>query len=299
MWVQASGSLSEDVYMVTTPASTHMLVDGDVVALVDTGIAALTPQLISEIEMHLGGLDRLQYVFLTHADFDHVGGVAGLRAAAPQLKLISSPSTAELLSSDEVIEAVTQRNTECAEAILGVEGNYSVADWKKALTVDKVMGDGDSVDLGNDVEIKLFFTPGHTNDSVSYFVPNSGALAGGEAVGSYRGRDLLTPCFTTGYADYLASIDKLLALDIHSLILPHGGAITGELSQKYLASLRLETERLYNEIKEQLSQGVLVEEVVKAILPEWRSANISPEGPFYKAQEESLAQMVQVVAEGK
>jgi len=299
MWIQTSGLLSDSAYLISTPVSSHLLVEGDVAALIDTGVSALVPTLLEEVEKYLGDLSRLKYICLTHGDFDHVGGLTAIREAIPGVEVVGSPGLAERLAEKAQIEHIVEENNNCNEAFEGSPEALELKACQKALHIDKLLGDGDSIDLGDGVEVKLFFTPGHTDDSVSYFVPSDGILASGEAVGSYRGRDKITPCFTSSYIEYLESLDKLLALDVRALILPHGGALTGELSQKFLTQVRQESERLFGNIKEQLKQGVLVEEVVNTILPEWKSENISPEGPFVKGQFEALTKMVSVVAEDK
>ena len=172
----------------------------------------------------------------------------------------------------------------------------SRSSWQAACKVDRLLGDGDSIDLGGGVAVKAVFVPGHTEDSTCYFVRSDGALAGGEALGDYRGRDHIYPCFGSSYKDYVSSLDKVSGLDVKVLGLPHSGALSGELAQKYLADLRVNADKLRQGIRERLDAGETVDEVFAVYLPEWKLQGISPEGPFVAAQEDSLRAAIRAVS---
>ena len=71
MWIRASDQLTENVFQLTTPVSSHALILGDSGALVDTSIAALGSRLVREIEKYSGEEFPLTHILLTHAHFDH------------------------------------------------------------------------------------------------------------------------------------------------------------------------------------------------------------------------------------
>lgn len=298
MWIQASGQLTENVFLVATSASTHLLIGGEKIGIVDAGLSATAKKLTEEINVFIESGLRLDFVFVTHAHFDHVGGIPALREAFPGLQIVSSPQTAAKLNNKDVVSELFEKNIQCHEVFEDAPA-LDRKRWEAALKIDKVMGDGDGLDLGVGVHVKAVFTPGHSEDSICYFVPSDAALAGGEALGDYRGRDLIFPCFTENFRDYIASIDKISGLDVRVLGLPHSGALTGELAQKYLAELRLSADKLKQTIAERLQAGETADEIFGVLLSEWKLQNISPEGPFVAAQEDSLRSMIRVVAEGR
>lgn len=293
MWIKASGDLTEHVSQLTTAVSTHLAVLGDKAALVDASIWPVREELWEKIE---SSFETIEYVLLTHAHFDHVGCLPYFRKMNPQLKVVSGIKTAELLSNKEYAETLRQKNLEASQAA-GVEFDCASSDWFKALQVDDVLADGDSINLGEGVEVKLFETPGHTADSVSYYFKPDMALAAGESLGQYSGREKITPSFGSSYYDALKSFQKLNAFDIQLLSLPHSGVITGDLVSKYLTELPIEMERFKKSFISQLDEGQLIEEIVAKVSTEWVEEGRLPEGPFHESHRELVNQMVRNIKE--
>lgn len=291
MWVRSSAELTENVYHVTTAVSSHLLIWGNDSGIVDTGIAAVHERLANEITRFVGGAHNLKYIFLTHADFDHLGGIPHLRKFAPEIELVASSQTVALLSDTAHLEKCYDKNLECAQA-MEVEIDISKEDWLKSFTVDRVLGDGDNLDLGDGVQVKLIACPGHKQDSTAFYVTPDAALQAGEAVGGYYGRDKIIPAFSSDYEGYLQSLDKLSALEIKFLALAHNGVLTGDLVQKFVTGQSVEAERFFKDVKSRLASGEIIDEISAEILQEWKSENICPEGPFVAEQEESLKAML-------
>ncbi len=295
MWIKCSGGITESVFQLTSAVSTHFMILGDAIAMVDSGISASRERIAQELKTYLGDEASLDYILLTHAHFDHVGGIPYLRELYPDLEVLGSPLTAEILVDDDNVAALYEQNKVCAEAAKLDMGMDKEA-WISSVRIDRIMGDGDAIDLGDDVEVKLIATPGHSEDCVAYFVQPDAALVCGEAAGWFGGRDKVCASFESSYKDFVDSLDRLSSLEIKALGFPHGGAITGEMVPKYLTSLRQEAEHFRGAVRERIAHGEIIEEIVTSLLPEWQAQNISPEGPFVSAQEASLAAMVRASA---
>lgn len=295
MWIRASSQLTENVYLLTTAASSHFLVVGEKVGLVDCGIGVLSNKLIDELKVFLGPDEKVDYLFLTHSHFDHVGGLCALREYSPNIQVVGSPLIAESLNDKEYSAKLLADNISVAESFEEEKFKPTKKLWQSSVKVDKLLGDGDGVDLGFDVEVKLFYCAGHTGDSVAYYVSSDGALHAGDAVGDYKGRDKVYPCFTSSYKNYLASLDKFIGLDVKVLGLSHSGALTGDMVPKYLSAQRDATQRFFENTKALLSEGKLVEEICDTILPEWEIEGVAPDGPFVEQRKATLREMVQAV----
>ena len=296
MWVRANCQLSENVYQVTTAVSSHFLALGETTALIDSGIDATVSALEEELSPLYQGDGGLDYILLTHAHFDHLGGVAQLKKNHPELKLAASTNTVEILSDESQIKSFYEQNKTVSDA-LNYKSKLKLADWKNALKVDLVLGDGDSIDLGDGVEVKAITCPGHSKDSMAYFILPDALLQAGEAVGGYHGREIIAPAFAYNYQEYLNSLDKLTNLEISGLGLPHSGCLRGDLAKRFLVEQRLEAERFLAEVTERTAQGEMVDGIVESIVPEWQSMGKVPEGPFRSSLEWVVRAMVEASIE--
>ena len=93
------------------------------------------------------GVD-VKYILLTHGHFDHIGGVAAVKAATGAKVVISAEDAPMLTSSRKSLAAFSFLSQAPAQA-------------------DILVQDGDTVTLGNTV-FTVLATPGHTPGGVCY-----------------------------------------------------------------------------------------------------------------------------------
>ena len=130
---------------------------------------------------------EIRLILLTHAHFDHTGGVAGLHASLPDVPVYLHPADAALLGS-EVFPAIGAPTVPYEE--------------------------GDAVNLG-DLEIQVLHTPGHTPGGVCLRVGE--ALFTGDTL--FRGSMGRTDFAGGSYEQIMASLKRLAQLpgDYHVL----------------------------------------------------------------------------------
>lgn len=144
---------------------------------------------------------RLTDILLTHAHFDHTGGVAELCAALPGVPVYLHPADAALVGGD-VFPAVGAETTP-----------YQ---------------DGDVVKLGK-MDIEVLHTPGHTPGGVTLKVGD--VLLTGDTL--FQGSMGRTDFEGGSYAEIMASLGRLGRLSGDYHVLPgHMGASTLEQERK-------------------------------------------------------------------
>ena len=144
---------------------------------------------------------ELKLILLTHAHFDHTGGVAELHAAHPEVPVVLHPADAARLGS-QVFPPIG------------------------APTVP--YGDGDVVKLG-DLDIQVLHTPGHTPGGVCLLVGD--ALFTGDTL--FQGSMGRIDFEGGSYEDIMASLARLAHLPGDFRVLPgHMDASTLERERK-------------------------------------------------------------------
>lgn len=295
MWIRSSGAISENVFQLTTSITNHAFIVGHASALIDASLATLAERLILSAKEVIGEDDTIDFILLTHADYDTVGGIYSIRQQYPECELICGAKTAEILADKTKQEEFYNLNQELAKA-MKFDFSTSFDDWASALEVTRVLGDGDGIDLGEDVQLRLVASPGYRDDAVNYYVQPDFVLACCEAIGGYGGRELIMNCFTTDYQAYLSSIQRLSALEVKAIMFPHHGSITGEMVTKYFMDVQGKALEFRKIVADRIAQGELIEEIVAGMLADWQSLGISPKGPFANEQEKSLEDMIRAIA---
>ena len=153
-----------------------------------------------EAQLRADGAE-LKRILLTHAHFDHTGGVAELHAAHPDVPVVLHPADASRLGSD----------------VFPPIGAPTVP-----------YGDGDVVKLG-DLDIQVLHTPGHTPGGVCLLVGD--ALFTGDTL--FQGSMGRIDFEGGSYEDIMASLARLAHLPGDFRVLPgHMDASTLERERK-------------------------------------------------------------------
>jgi glyoxylase-like metal-dependent hydrolase (beta-lactamase superfamily II) len=170
--------------------NTYLLAGGDEPAvLIDAGVGE--PAHLDAIAAALRERDaRLGLVLVTHGHRDHAGGAPALAAAHPTTVFAKRPWPEE-------------------------DHHYAVS-WRE-------IGEGDVIAAGGE-PIAVLHTPGHSPDHLAFWHEATRTLFTGDLV--VRGSSVMIHSSRGGnLAQYLASLERLLALDPLRLLPAHGPVI--------------------------------------------------------------------------
>ncbi|MCP4136444.1 MAG: MBL fold metallo-hydrolase [bacterium] len=217
----------------TTPLYPSYIIKGETHNLmIDAGINLLGPLYIEQIEQILGSKENLHYLFLTHSHYDHLGAVSYLKQEIPGLQIGGFPAIEKLLKKDSVLKRMNNLSEMQREIFTDIAGTRDLS--IKPIKLDMVLQEGSSIDLGG-LTCRVYESPGHTADSLSYYIPEIGALFPGEALGvpNWENPDEVQPEFLSSYKDYLESIVKLKALKPEIIGMPHTWYVTGSDAEAF------------------------------------------------------------------
>jgi len=192
----------------------------------------------------------VEKVLLTHAHYDHVGGIPALRSAFPKAQLYKCFASEEDLEDTKIppppawqLSPGSLRRGELKQAFSSPKGSrHAKCGCDGEVPADCLpLREGQVIDT-DDVAccFRVFLTPGHSDDSICLAL-ESGDPGGIEAV--FTGDTVLggrTAMFND-LKPYKASLRRLLSLSYDSggfMLLPgHGSVVEAENSSEYLQSM--------------------------------------------------------------
>lgn len=233
MKIRRTGRIIDGFYVAGNSEVPVYLLDGPNPALFDAGLTALALLYEQDISKFLGGRVP-QYLFLTHAHWDHIGAASHFKDVWPELKIAGSSKIRKILTRPRAIQSIRTLNQEAAHSVSlhGVvhihEALFEPFDLDVYLTPDQI------IELGPHLSVKALLTPGHTWDFLSYWIQERKILIASEAVGFDHGTGQMTPDFVVGYDAYCDSLQRLRQLDARVLCVGHRLVVTGRDVRKYI-----------------------------------------------------------------
>jgi len=190
------------------------LLDGPCPAFFDGGTSSVGRLYVEEARAILGEREP-EYIFVTHAHWDHCGGVAHLKEAFPKMKIAAPNLSVQVLQKPSAVRLIDELSREAWHSIR----LYPEIDQSRLLDgsfhsfeVDIELEDGQVFDLGGGSTVEVLATPGHTRDSHSFYLPKEKIIIAGDSAGNYTNFGNMICEFLTDYRAYLATIEKLSSL---------------------------------------------------------------------------------------
>jgi 2-aminobenzoylacetyl-CoA thioesterase len=246
---QAKGQIHERITAIPNSWYPAYIVRGEKKNLmIDAGINLLGPRYFTAIRDILGNSEELQYLFLTHSHYDHVGSASYLKRHIPGLLIGAHERVAGLLQKPSVLEMMNRLSANHIELL-----KYNTAGEDLTLHpfgIDMILKQGDEFDLSG-LACCVYETPGHTRDSLSFYFPEIKALFPSEAVGVLQGEtgSEMQVEFLSSYRDYIDSLKLMISLKPEIVCLAHGWVLTNEDAADFLKRSLIETFR-YREVIE-------------------------------------------------
>ena len=204
------------------------LLEGDTLALVDTGVADTPSRYVVPALAACGYQPgEVDLILNTHGHFDHAGGNGEMldlaRAAGGSPRVLAHAADVRTIE-----DAAYQFETFFADndRLIGREDHLAASlasfhrDVGRPTKVDRALADGDVLDLGKGLRLRVVSMPGHTLGSVAYYWESEGLALVGDTVMGMGARPNGLPLVYYP-EDYLRTIDRLLGLDLGVLGLGH------------------------------------------------------------------------------
>ena len=233
------------------------LLKGKEYMFIEGGMSYIIPDLLRQFQERRIDISRITRLLVLHSHFDHCGIAPFFQRKIPGLRIIGSRRSQELYGKEKVINFIRDRNREMIQRLNMEKEADELGLYFDRMAIDEAVGEGDSIDLGEGVEVRIIEMPGHSSCSIAAYVPSLKALFPSDAGGiPGEGEEI----FASGNEDFILyqkSLEKLRPLEVEVVCLARNGAFTGPEARAYLArsikaaeEMRLETLRQFQGVED-------------------------------------------------
>lgn len=188
--------------------------------LIDSGHPLEIEQNIAVLEKNGIKISEIEYLLTTHSHGDHVGAHSALKKLNNNIKIVSSANTNKYQS---------------------IRGRYNILkgaeDDFEEFEIDILAEDGFKIELENDT-IVAYHSPGHTIDSIAYYLTQRKTMFSGDVVYNKVITQLdYYQDITVSIAEIISTYKRLNEFEIDIIYPGHGGALTN-VKDNFMACLR-------------------------------------------------------------
>ncbi|MCL2761850.1 MAG: MBL fold metallo-hydrolase [Treponema sp.] len=138
----------------------QLLIGEEQTALFDCGMAFCAAETIRNVQNALAG-KPLDYIFLTHTHYDHIGALPFFLETWPHARIVTSEAGAAVLLKDTPRRVIRELSITAARRH-GSAHDFVYSD--DVFKADIIVSEGDTIPLGG-LSVTVLETPGHTYPS--------------------------------------------------------------------------------------------------------------------------------------
>ena len=227
MIFEQPGQVVDGFYALGSSHNPVYLLQGQKSVLFEAGQSFLGRVYREAIEA-LMGRTHPEILFLTHVHYDHCGAVSYLKRAFPGLKVAASKQAAEIMVRPNALKLMRTLSENALEAVADIEETRLNREPFESFAIEVLLEEDDTIEVEEGIAVRVLSTPGHTWDSLSYYVPQRKILISSEAVGCANAfGDIVSDCLVD-FEAYLSSLKRLAGLDVDILCQGHNFVYTGK-----------------------------------------------------------------------
>jgi len=201
----------------------QLLIGDDHTALFDCGMMFCGDKTIQNVKKTLNGRS-LDYLFMSHTHYDHIGALPLFRNEWMDLRTVTCEAGAAVLLKEtprRVIRELSLTAAKTYNTVINAQYDDNV------FKADIIVEDTEVISLGG-LSVKVIYTPGHTRDSLSFFIPELEILIVNETPGILMPDDKVYPLYLTSYNDTINSIHKCCQYHYKYISMPHKGVASAK-----------------------------------------------------------------------
>ena len=248
MWIREPQKVSEEIeYLGTTDMCVYLL-KGREYMFIEGGMSYVVPTLLRQLDERGVDQSKITKFLILHSHFDHCGMVPFFKRRLPQIEVLASARTKEVYGKEKAIHFIRERNRAMIEYYgmqrEAAEFNLDI----DAIPVDRVIKEGDRVDLGNGLTVEFSEVPGHSSCSIAAYVGKIRALFASDAAGIPNERGIIYPIGNENFTQFQGSLAKLNEYDVEILCAARNGVFMGKDGREFISKTMRAAEQLRQEV---------------------------------------------------
>ena len=184
----------------------YLVYDGNEWLLIDVGFEDAVDEIVEMIRQMDFPLSNCQMVIATHADVDHIQGLAKIKQVL-KAPAVGHPLAAEPLATGDPIKTYAEIKAQDIHLPM------------PAVTLDKHIVDGDKIKVGK-LELEVWHTPGHTDSQLSFRLGD--LLFSGDNIYRDGCVGVIDAHHGSDIKSFIASLKRIRASDVKWLLPSHG-----------------------------------------------------------------------------
>ncbi|MBP7528288.1 MAG: MBL fold metallo-hydrolase [Syntrophorhabdaceae bacterium] len=277
-----TGHVEREVHVTGFAWSPCYLLNSGTPVLFEAGFYSMGPLYVRDIRKVVADRDP-GFLFLTHVHYDHCGAAAYFKRMFPGIKICASKRASEILSRPNAIDLMTSLSsnfTRLAETSPEIDGNTILHSVFEPFDVDVIFDEEKIFTVDASISIRVLFTPGHTRDMLSYYIPERRILIATESAGCRSQTGQIVSEFLVDFDAYITSLKRLAALDSDIFCQGHHFVYTGSDVKDFFDSSLEAAFTFRRRVLELLEmEKDSVEKVVERIKQEEYDPNPGPKQP--------------------
>jgi glyoxylase-like metal-dependent hydrolase (beta-lactamase superfamily II) len=239
--------------------------------LFEGGTGATGPVLRQQIDALGISTGSVTQAVITHAHPDHVMAIPVFRELFPRVAILASAAAARTLSAEKAISFFGKLDdlltTSLIQEGLATEQSRQPAPAAALFAVDRVVAEGDRIEVDDGCAFETLATPGHSDCSLSFLEPQRRVLIISDATGYYLpDQEHWWPNYFFDYSSYVQSIRRLSDLHAEILCLSHNAVICGAADvADYFRRALAATEEYHERIVREAQAGQSVRQIAEAL----------------------------------
>lgn len=215
-----TGEVQDGFFVIGSPHVPLYVLKSEKPVIFEGGVSLLGELYRRELVALLGRVQPWM-ILLTHVHFDHCGAVSHLKKAFPGMKVAASPESAAILKRPNAVRLIRALSENAWESVMGIDEALLLQDAFEPFDVDRVVREGDRIEIHGGLTVRVLSTPGHTRDFLSYYIPEKKILVASEAGGCAVNKGYISVDCLTDFDIYVNSLRRLASLDAEILCQGH------------------------------------------------------------------------------